>query len=200
MKKGFFGGTFDPIHNGHIAIAYEALNKLNLDKVLFIPAGNPPHKINREVTDAKSRYDMVKKAIENEPSFQIDDFEVYKIGMSYTFETLQYLNLKEKHTKWYFITGVDCLFDIETWKKVNIILELSQLVVFNRPGYSLENIMKQKAIIEEKYGTNIIFLNILAMDISSTDIREKIKNGEDTSKLIPRGAYEIIENHKLYKF
>ncbi len=197
-KKACFGGTFDPIHNGHIAIAYEALNKLRLDKIVFIPAGNPPHKDIREVINAKVRYEMVQNAIKCESRFEIDNFEVLKENFSYTFETLKYLNEKERDTKWYFISGLDCLFNLETWKNVKKIFELCQLVVFNRPGFDMDAVLEKKAFLENKYGSSIIFLTKPVVDISSTHIREKIKKHQSVEEFLSKETLKFIEDNKLY--
>lgn len=199
IKKAIFGGTFDPIHNGHLHIAYEALYRLQLDKVVFMPAGNPPHKKDIVVTGAECRYEMVKRAIEKEKKFEIDDYEVLKDGYSYTFETLEYVNKKEKDTEWYFISGVDCLIEIDSWKNVNRILELCRLVVFNRPGYSMQDIINQKEKIEKKYNKKIIFLDLPLIDISSSLIRAKIKRSESVSYLVPYEVDNYINSKKLYR-
>lgn len=200
IKKAVLGGTFDPIHNGHMHIAYEALYQLKLDKVVFMPAGKPPHKSNRIVTAGNIRYEMVKKAIEDEKRFEIDDYEIVKSGFSYTYETLEYLNTKESDTDWYFISGVDCLIDLSSWKKVDKILQLCTLVVFNRPGYTNSEIKKQKEKMEKIYGEQIVFLDLPLMDISSSNIREKLRNGQNISYLVPGKVNKYIEKAKLYAF
>ena len=117
MKKAIFGGTFDPIHIGHIHIAYEALYNLHLDKVLFMPAGNPPNKINKNITDATIRYDLVKKAIEYESNFEISDYEIMKKEYSYTYKTLERFSKLQNDIEWYFLIGGDSLMDLDNWKK-----------------------------------------------------------------------------------
>lgn len=199
VKKAIFGGTFDPIHNGHIHIAYEALYKLYLDKVVFMPTGNPPHKLEKRITDAHLRYEMVNEAIKEENYFDISDYEINKIKPSYTYETLEYFNNKEKNTIWYFLTGVDCLMDIESWKNVDRIFQLCEFIVFNRPGYSIESIMKQKDKIEKIHNSKIIFLDIPLMDISSTRIRKSIKENKNVNYLIPESVYRMIKHLNLYK-
>ena len=198
-RKAIFGGTFDPIHNGHLHIAYKALEELKLDKIIFIPSGNPPHKSEEYITNKIIRYDMVKYAIVNEHKFEISDYEVTKKGKSYTYETIEYFSKHYPNIELYFIAGADCLIDIHKWKNISSIMEKSQLVVFNRPGYSMDSILLKKKEVEEKFKRNIIFLNIPLLDISSTEIREKIKKDEDIKNLIPEKTYEIIKKYKLYK-
>ena len=125
MKKiGVFGGTFDPIHIGHIYIAYEAYKILELDEVIFMPAGNPPHKKWKDITDEIIRYEMVKKAIEPYSFFSINNYEIEKKGLSFTYETLRYLHESFKEVELYFITGADCLINLNSWKNINEILNL----------------------------------------------------------------------------
>lgn len=199
IKKAIFGGTFDPIHNGHLHIAYEALYKLKLDKIVFMPAGTPPHKIGTVITDAVHRYEMVKSAIKKEKCFEIDNYEILKNSYSYTFETVEHVKKKENETEWYFIGGMDCLIEIENWKNVDRILDLCTLVVFERPGYALKDAMKEKEVLEKKYNKKIIFLEIPLMDISSSAIRNKIKSGEDVSYLLPNEVYSYICSKNLYR-
>ncbi len=197
MKKGIMGGTFDPLHNGHMHIAYEALEKLNLDKIVFIPTGNPPHK-NNNITDAAIRYKVVEKAIKDERCFEINEYEVLKDGLSFTYETLEYLNETEPDTKWYFICGVDCLMELASWKNVSTILELCNLVVFIRPGYNDAEILNQKEKVEKEFNKKIILLDLPQMDISSSYIRERIEEGKNISYLVPYSVNKDIKNLNLY--
>lgn len=199
-KVGILGGTFDPIHNGHLYIASEALEILNLDHIIFMPSGNPPHKISKEKTDGKIRYELVRRAIKNYEGFVIDSYEIDKRGLSYTFETLEYLREKfGKETELYFITGADCLIDIYKWKNIKKIFINSTLVVFNRPGYDIDKLFENKKKVEEEFNTKIIFLPLLILDISSTYIREKIKNGKNVDFFIPEDVSKYIKELNLYK-
>lgn len=198
-KKGIFGGTFDPIHNGHLHIAYEALYKLNLDKVIFIPSGNPPHKTDKVITDATIRYKLVKDVIQNEKKFEVSDYELKNESLSYTYKTLKHFNEKHEDTEWYFITGADCLMQLDSWKNINEVLSLCNFVVFRRSGYSMEDMLKQKERIEKKFNKKIIFLDIPVIDISSTTIRNKIRNGENISYLVPEKARCMVNKMNLYK-
>ncbi|MFD3157618.1 nicotinate-nucleotide adenylyltransferase [Haloimpatiens sp. FM7330] len=198
-KKAIFGGTFDPIHNGHLHIAYEALYKFNLDKVIFMPSGNPPHKTHKVITDANVRCKLVELAIKNEEKFEISYYEVLKKGLSFTYETLEFFNKSEKDTQWYFITGVDCLMEIDTWKNVKKILSNCKFTVFNRTGYNIYDILYKKNEVEEKYKEKIEFLNIPILDISSTKIRKMIKNGQEVFYLLPHTVNEYIKDNRLYR-
>lgn len=199
IKKAIFGGTFDPIHNGHIHIAYEALYKLSLDEVIFMPSGNPPHKLGNDITDAAVRYKMVTKAVEKECKFVVSDYEINSNNLSYTYRTLVHFNKVEKDTEWYFLTGVDCLMDVESWNDPGGIFKLCKFIVFNRPGFDMDSVRIQKESIEKKYSTNIMFLDAPLLDISSTRIRESVKMGRNISYLIPESVYDIIREYRLYR-
>ena len=135
MKKiGIIGGTFDPIHNGHIYIAYEAYKKLDLDLIMFMPNGNPPHKRGKKITNDETRCEMVEKAIAPYSFFAINYYEIKKQGLSFTYETLKYLKNSLDEVDLYFITGADCLMDLHLWRNVDDIMKYCKFVVFNRPG------------------------------------------------------------------
>ena len=199
MKKAIFGGTFDPIHIGHLHIAYEALYNLHLDKILFMPTGNPPHKNIKKITDAKIRYDIVKKAIEAEPNFEISDYEINKKENSYTYETVELFSELERSIEWYFLIGADSLMDFKNWKNIDRILDSCKLVVYNRAGFSLEQVSVQKQLIEQDYNKKIIFMQMPIIDISSTIIRKSIKAGRNVNYLLPSGVEEIIHLQHLYE-
>jgi nicotinate-nucleotide adenylyltransferase len=198
-KKGILGGTFDPIHNGHIHIAYEAMYRLDLDSILFIPSGNPPHKREKEVTDASIRLSLVEKAIEKEKKFSVSDYEVKNEGYSYTYKTLKHFKAEEPLTEWYFITGADCLIELDSWKNVEGIFKNCKFVVFTRSGYKKEELLTQKNLVERKYDKEIIFLDLPIIDISSTVIREKISEGKEVSYLLPWNLQKEIKKLELYK-
>jgi len=198
-RKAIFGGTFDPIHNGHLHIAYEALNFLNLDKIIFMPSGNPPHKLKVDKTDAFIRCELIKMAVRGENFFQVSDYEINRKEINYTYKTLEYFISLEPETDWYFITGVDCLMELDSWKNVDRILSGCKLVVFNRPGYERDEIFKQKLKIEKIYSEEIIFMDLPLLDISSSKIKKKIKNGDNVSYLMPNGVYNTVLELGLYK-
>lgn len=198
MRKGIFGGTFDPIHIGHIHIAYEALYKLKLKEIVFMPNGQPPHKQDKDVSYEAARYEMVEVAIKDEKRFSISNYEISKYELSYSYETLIYLNSLEPETKWYFIVGTDSLMNFNKWKNVREILSRSTLVVFSRTGYEKEAIEETKNFLEEKYNCEILLLEIPLLDISSTDIKEKIYLNQRYEYLLPRGVDEVINKYKLY--
>jgi len=195
-RLGIIGGTFDPIHLAHLYIAEQAKKTLKLDKIIFMPAGSQPLKIDKKVTEASLRLSMVKDAIEGKIGFEVSDYEIKKEGISYTFETLEYFSKIDREI--YFIAGGDSLMSLGKWKGVDKIFQLCKFVVFTRPGYSYESLLKHKDYFEEKYKGEIIILNLTELDISSTDIREAISLGEDINKLLPKKVIEVIKKKNLY--
>lgn len=196
-RLGIMGGTFDPIHLAHIYIAEEAKKQLNLDKVLFMPAGNQPLKVNKKVTDASLRLKMVKEAIKGIDYFEVSDYEIKKKGMSYTYLTVE--KFKAPNRKVFFITGADCLMSLEMWNEVKRIFDACEFVVFTRPGYDEEKLEAQKEKIEEKYNKKIILIHVNSQNISSTMIREKIRDGKKVDNLLSKGVLDVIEKEGLYK-
>ena len=200
MKRyGMMGGTFNPIHLAHLYIAYEAKEALNLDKVIFMVSGNPPHKKESSVIDSNYRYDMVKMAIKDYSGFEISDYEIQKQGYSYTYETLKYLKGDEEDVELFFIAGADSLMDIEKWKKPELVLNNCTFVAFNRGEYTKEALENQKKKLQDKYNSNIILLDISNLDISSSMIRERIINGKRVDFFMPDKVTEYIKQNHLYR-
>ena len=196
-RMGIIGGTFDPIHLAHIYIAEEAKKKLNLDKVIFMPAGIQPLKTDKKVTEASLRLEMVQKAIEGKIGFEVSDYEIKKEGKSYTYKTLEHFYKEYKDL--YFITGADCLLDIDKWKEIEKIFSLCKFVVFTRPGYNNNELVNKKRFVEEKYNGDIILLEVPGIHISSTEIREKIINNEKVDDILPAVVLDIIKEKGLYR-
>lgn len=196
-RVGIIGGTFDPIHLAHIYIAEEAKKKLNLDKVIFMPAGIQPLKTDKKVTEASLRLEMVQKAIEGKIGFEVSDYEIKKEGKSYTYKTLEHFYKEYKDL--YFITGADCLLDIDKWKEIEKIFSLCKFVVFTRPCYNNNELVNKKRFVEEKYNGDIILLEVPGIHISSTEIREKIINNEKVDDILPAVVLDIIKEKGLYR-
>ncbi len=162
-----------------------------------MPAGSPPHKDTKGILKASLRYDMVKMAIASYKDFEISDYEIKKQGYSYTFETLNYLSSPDN--KIFFITGADCLMDIEKWREPEKILSTCNFVVFNRSGYNKELLINQKEKIEKKYKTNISFLDTIDLEISSSMVRERIKNNKRVDFFVPKEVLDFIKKNQLYE-
>ena len=186
MKIGILGGTFDPIHNGHIKMAQAALSEYHLDKVIFLTSGNPPHKRGRKITDAKIRHIMMKRAIADNPCFEPCDWEVNRSEYSYTLTTLQHFKKICPDDEIYFIIGGDSLRDFHSWHKPEEILKLCTILVYDRTG----------GVIESDFAKQIHGGRI---DISATEIREKVSRGEDVSGLVPACVNGFIMRNDLYK-
>lgn len=192
-KKAIFGGTFDPIHIAHLHVAHKAMEDLGLDTVIFMPSANPPHKQGLKVTDPYIRYEMVKMAIRGEAGFLVSDYELNSSELSYTYKTLKHFNELEPDTQWYFLTGSDCLADVEKWKNPDEIFELCRFVVYNRTGYDID------VLKESRYFKKAVLLEMPTLDISATKLRADINSGKDVSSLIPESVYYLIQQLKLYK-
>ncbi len=162
-----------------------------------MPAGSPPHKDTNGILMAPLRYDMVKLAIASYKDFQISDYEIKKQGYSYTFETLQYLSSPDNRL--FFITGADCLMDIEKWKEPEKIFLNCKFIVFNRSGYNKKLLLEQKNKIEKKYDTKISFLDTIDLEISSSMIRQRIKEDKRVDFFLPKEVLDFIKRNQLYK-
>ncbi len=201
MKKiGIMGGSFDPIHNGHINLAIDAKNKLSLDKIIFMPAGVQPFKIGKKVTSAKDRLAMINLAIKGLDDFSISDIEIRNSGISYTYLSLREIRKKAgEKAEIYFITGTDTFLDILTWQHADELLTDNKFIVGDaRPG--CENSRLDSVIAEAKklYGADVYKVDNRQFDISSSQIRQKVIKGEDISELVPKAVYDYIKENKLY--
>ncbi|MGB9812516.1 MAG: nicotinate-nucleotide adenylyltransferase [Thermovenabulum sp.] len=194
------GGTFDPIHYGHLVAAEEARINFNLSKVIFIPAGNPPHKKDYKVTDSEHRYIMTALAVNSNPYFEVSRVEVDREGYTYTVDTLKWFREKyDDSVELFFISGADAILDILTWKKVEEVLKYCTFIAATRPGYTSEQLERKVKEVKNLYGKEIFILEVTGMAISSTDIRKKVKNGQSIKYLVPEAVeYYIIKNN-LYR-
>jgi len=188
VRIGVFGGTFNPIHYGHLVLAEQAYEKLNLDKVLFIPSFQPPHKNSQHIASASHRFQMVKISIKADRRFQISDIEIKRKGRSYLVDTLKQLTMLYPGAKLFFISGSDVSGQMAKWKSIKEVLSLAKFVLAKRPGYHLE-----------KYTRNILVISITELDISSSMIRRKIKLGHSVNYLLPKSIIGYIERNKLYQ-
>ena len=186
---GILGGTFNPIHIGHLAMAQTAFERLKLDSVIFVPSYLPPHKSSQNVIDAKHRYAMVKSAIKGNPSFTLSDFEIKRKSKSYSIDTLEHFHkVYPQGTKFYFIIGEDSLETLPKWKRIEDLLKLVSFVVVNRVGTTFK-----------KSKLNVHSLIMPTLEISSSFIRKKISLGESIRYWVPEKVYQYIQNHKLYR-
>jgi nicotinate-nucleotide adenylyltransferase len=192
-KIGLFGGSFDPIHNGHLQIATAALEQLVIDKVFFIPTAIPPHKQHITLTKANHRLRMVQLAVEDCPNFKVTALEIRRSGVSYTIDTLKFFrnNYNLTTDQIHLIIGADSLVDFHKWLEPGKILQSCQIVVYNRAGVDLNE-------VNEKIKKQVFFLDAPLIDISSTTIRNKIRAGESLAALLPERVVSYILNNRLY--
>ncbi|OGC77484.1 MAG: nicotinate (nicotinamide) nucleotide adenylyltransferase [candidate division Zixibacteria bacterium RBG_16_40_9] len=190
-KIGILGGTFDPPHLGHLLIAQEVKEKLNLDQILFIPTALPPHKKKIKISPALARLQMVNLAVKNNPGFKVLDLELRRKGASYTVDTLRDLTRRYLGTQLFLILGEDNLNYIQSWKEPDEIFRLAKVTFVSRPGFKnkIANSRLKKGV----------FLKVREIDISSTEIRERIKKGKSIRYMVPGKVLLYIKRHNLYK-
>ena len=197
MRVGIFGGTFDPIHLGHLIVAEEVRIRLKLLKIIFIPAGNPWLRQD-PVTPARHRLEMVRLAIKSNPFFELSDLEVERPGPTYTVDTL--IELREKfgpEVEFYFIIGPDALAELPRWKSPEQLIKLCQLVGVRRPGAREPELDELERAIPG-LSSRLIFVDEPQIGISSTEIRERVAQGLSIRYLVPDEVQDYIYRHKLY--
>lgn len=192
MKYGYFGGTFDPIHFAHLLIAETIKDLLLLEKVCFIPAGNPPHKGNQQITSTNHRLEMLSLAIQDNPKFELSEIEIKQKEKSYSVNTLRFLNQNMKTKNIFWIIGSDNLHMMHTWREPEEIFKLSQVVVYERTNYPL-------ADARSEYRDRSIILNTPIIDISASEIRKKVNRNQSIRYLVPKDVEVYIEKNGLYK-
>ncbi|KJF27992.1 nicotinate-nucleotide adenylyltransferase [Clostridium aceticum] len=199
-RYGIMGGTFDPIHLGHLFIAETALDELSLDEVIFIPTGLPPHKDQETVTDSHHRLLMTSIAIDSNKTFKLSTIEIDRKGPSYTIDTIQSIlqNHKEE-VEIYFITGTDTFMEVDTWKHYKDVLQMIKIVVATRLGYNDRSFNEKVDLFTKKYKAEIIKVTVPILEISSSDIRDRIKVGKTIKYLVPEGVEEYIKKNQLYQ-
>lgn len=199
MKIGVLGGTFDPVHLGHLMIAEEARRQLGLEKVLFIPAGQPWLKADKEITPASHRLKMLNLAIDGNPYFEISTIEVDRTGPSYAVDTLAALRQKlGKKAELSFLMGWDSLDELPLWKEPGKLVQLCHIVAFPRSGYERPNLSALEKSIPG-VSLRVIWLEVTPVDISASDIRDGVAKGLPIGHLVPEVVARYIEEHKLYR-
>lgn len=213
MRLGILGGTFNPIHYGHLRAAEEIREGLNLAKIIFIPSAYPPHK-KEEVINPLKRFSMVNLAIKENPFFSVSDIELVREGKSYTIETIKYLIRKyDKKMEIFFILGIDAFLEIEAWKDYRTLFSITNFIVISRPGYeqrTMDNPFPpgvsheffydpKKKRYFRKDGFDTYFQEITLLDISSRKIRRYVREGKSIKYLLPENVMEYIRTHKLYR-
>jgi nicotinate-nucleotide adenylyltransferase len=199
MRIGVFGGTFDPVHLGHLILAEQAREQARLDRVLFIPAARPPHKLERKITPFDQRIEMLALAIAGHPPFAIEELERDRPGPSYTVDTLEELHRRDLQANLVLLIGSDCLLDLVHWRSPARIGELAEILVMARAGWSVTDLQG----VHERLGLSPeLKLQPLAsapvVDISSRDLRRRAAEGRSLRYLVPRAVEVYIKAHHLY--
>lgn len=195
---GIIGGTFNPIHNGHLLAAEYARCELELEKVIFIPAARPPHKEGMDILDGETRLKMVELAIQGNPDFFVSNLELTRPGPSYTVDTLNHYQACYPGKGIYFIMGADSLLLINTWKDVDVLADKGRFVVVTRPGYRFEWEKDPLASLPSILREHLVFLEIPGIDVSSSDIRRRIRDGKSIRYMLPNKVERYIREQGLY--
>ncbi len=197
VKIGLMGGTFDPIHNGHLVLAEQVRTRFQLDKVIFIPSGTPPHKDTN--ASKEHRYQMTKLAIEDNPFFEISRIELDQDHKTYAIDTVIDLKMEfGDNTEVYFITGADAMIDLPTWKQFDELVLLCKFIGSTRPGVEDKELSEKIDSLVRDYKANIVITQVPALAISSTDIRRRIKYNLSIKYLLPGKTENYIYEHGLY--
>jgi nicotinate-nucleotide adenylyltransferase len=219
MRLGLLGGSFNPVHGGHLAIAHHTREALQLDQILFIPTSHPPHKPNASLAPAQDRYEMVRLAIASDPSLAISDVELRRPGKSYSIDTIRLLQHDYgAHTQLFFLIGLDAFLDFPSWRDPRTLLELCSFVVLSRPGLSFRSLSTVALLppipypsladldagriprIEAPIGRQrLICLKQPPCPISASDIRARIRQGLPVANLLPPLVESYILHHHLYQ-
>lgn len=198
-KIGILGGTFDPIHNGHIGLAEDAREQVGLEKVILIPAKLQPFKLDKYVTDGFHRLEMVKLAAADAAGIEVSDYELRRESISYTYKTLRAVAGRAgSEARIYFITGTDAFLKVSTWKHAEEMLRTYSFIVGSRPGYRDGELDACIEDLKKVYNTDIVKIENRKRDISATEIRERLENGCPLTGLVPRAVERYIEKHGLY--
>lgn len=200
MKIGIMGGTFDPIHNGHLMLGEYAYREFQLDQIWFMPNGNPPHKSSDTIeSQTKNRVEMVRRAISGTEYFVVQLYEVENKAVHYSYKTMEYFKQSYPEHEFYFIIGADSLFSIEKWVHPEILLKDCVMLAAYRDEKGTEEMLTQIQYLNQKYHADIRLLNTPNVDISSSEIREKLKNGQSIQGIVPDSVYAYIEEKQLYR-
>ena len=213
QRIALLGGTFDPVHNGHLQLGEKVLQKYGLNKIIFIPAAHPPHKNGAVVGDVEHRLEMLRLAIDKIHRFELSRIEISRDTASYTFDTiLQFKRDSGSRALYHFILGYDALAEIETWYRWKDLLGTTNFIVAVRPGFSLKQIQQllerngftpdkgnEERWIGKQYGNEVLFLDSKIDDVSSTDIRFRISADKAWSDLVPPAVADYIIHNRLYR-
>ena len=199
-KIGVFGGTFDPVHNGHVSLAKDAADQAQLDQVVFMPVYVQPFKQGKKTAEGSDRLTMLRLAVDSDPRLAVSDYEIASEAVSYTYRTLRALKGSfGEDTEIFFICGTDSFLKIESWMKAEELLDRYSFVVGTRPGYKEEELKETIGRIRKNHGTEIVKINNRRVDVSSTVIRERTAAGLSVTGLVPEKVERYIIENRLYR-
>jgi nicotinate-nucleotide adenylyltransferase len=199
MRVGIFGGTFDPIHLGHLAVARSIQSSLGLDNVVFVPAGQPWLKADTPVSRVEDRVQMLRLALARRRALELSTIEADRPGPSYTVDTMETLQRQlGSDADFFFLLGSDALMDIAKWKEPQRLIQLCQLVAFARPGFGLPT-MEALEVAVPGISMRVVFAEVPQVNIRATDIRRRIAEGRSIQRLVPRAVERYILEYGLYK-
>lgn len=200
MKKiGILGGTFDPFHLGHVSIGERSIEEVGLDELILLPANVSPFKINREMVEEIHRINMLEAFVKNHPDFSVSRLEIDTDNVSYTYDTMETFRKLYLDDKIYFICGSDALVTVENWYKGKMLLENTDFIVANRPGIDGDVLNEKIKHYVDSYLTEIILLTNPILEVSSTEIKEKLKLGMSIHNLVPGEIEKYIDEYALYR-
>lgn len=197
MRTAMFGGSFNPIHNGHIQLAKAFIPRLGLDRVLIVPTFIPPHKQAKDMADGNQRLEMCRIAFEGVGGIEVSDIELRRGGASYTYLTLEELHALYPEDELFLITGADMFLTIETWRHPEMIFSLATVCGVPRNDDSIDELAEHEELLRS-LGAKTEILDAGVMTVSSTQVRNAVKNGEDISSFVPAGVAEYIRTNRLY--
>jgi nicotinate-nucleotide adenylyltransferase len=198
-RLGIMGGTFDPVHYGHLVAAEGARYQFQLEKIIFVPTGWPPHKAPEEVSEPRHRLALTRLAINSNPFFAVSAMEIERNGLSYTIDTVRETSNLFPGAQIFFITGADAVLEILNWKNVAELLSICLFIAATRPGYRLGSLKARLHGFSPSQLERIIVMEVPALAISSTDIRQRIKKGRPIKYLLPEAVENYILEHGLYQ-
>jgi len=201
MRIGIFGGTFDPVHLGHLVLAEQCREQGHLDQVWFVPANQPPNKLEQKLTRFEQRCEMLQLAIAGNPVFRIETLEKEREGPSYTVDTLQVLHQRYPGNDYWYLMGSDTLLDLPNWYHPERLVTLAGLMVRTRPGSAVLGVeeLKKKIHLSAKEPIRMAVIESPMLEISSSDLRKRVSEGKSLRYMVPRSVEAYIESKKLYQ-
>jgi nicotinate-nucleotide adenylyltransferase len=199
MRLGLFGGTFDPVHLGHLILAEQCREQCGLDQVWFVPSGQPPHKRHAPLTPGRARAEMLEFAIAGHPRFVVSRIELDRDGPTYTVDTLRQLDAEDPSRELFFLMGADSLADLPGWRDPEGIAGLATIVAVNRGDRPLPDRAALDRLLGATIASRVRFVTIPGIDLSATDLRRRVRSGHSLRYLVPRPVEVYIEQHELYR-